>query len=107
MDRNKILSKARQDFDEIEMLILIKSLGISTIIIPVLSLIFIIFRIINSKYIISDLVSITLAQLSVSLIYQYIKTQKLSVLIIGLITLILTIIFTICFIKEVVIWKKI
>lgn len=103
MDRNKILSKARQDFDEIEMLILIKSLGISTIIIPVLSLIFIIFRIINSKYIISDLVSITLAQLSVSLIYQYIKTQKLSVLIIGLITLILTIIFTICFIKEVVI----
>ena len=78
-------------------------LGISTIIIPVLSLIFIIFRIINSKYIISDLVSITLAQLSVSLIYQYIKTQKLSVLIIGLITLILTIIFTICFIKEVVI----
>lgn len=107
MDRNKILSKARQDFDEIEMLILIKSLGISTIIIPVLSLIFITFRIINSKYIISDLVSITLAQLSVSLIYQYIKTRKLSVLIIGLTTLILTIIFTICFIKEVVIWKKI
>ncbi len=103
MDRNKILSKARQDFDEIEMLILIKSLGISTIIIPVLSLIFITFRIINSKYIISDLVSITLAQLSVSLIYQYIKTRKLSVLIIGLTTLILTIIFTICFIKEVVI----
>lgn len=101
MDKNKILAKARKDTDEMEMLILIKSLGISTIIIPILSLIFIIFRIINSEYIISDLVSVTLAQLSISLIYQYIKNRKLSILILGLITSMLTIGFTICFIKEV------
>lgn len=101
MDKNKILAKARKDTDEMEMLILIKSLGISTIIIPILSLIFIILRVINSEYIISDLVSVTLAQLSISLIYQYIKNRKLSILILGLITSMLTIGFTICFIKEV------
>ncbi len=103
MDRNKILAKARQDTDELELLILIKSLGISTIVIPILSLIFIILRIINSEYIISDLVSITLAQLSISLIYQYIKTKKFSIFIVGLITSILTICFIIGFIKEVII----
>ena len=101
MNKEEILEKARKDSDEMELSILTKSLGLSTIIIPSLAIIFILFRIINAEYIISDLVAITLAQLSVSQIYQGIKMKKSPLLVLGFICLILTIIFTIFFIKEV------
>ena len=106
MKKEDILEKARKDEDEMERLILAQSLGISTIIIPILCIIFILIRIINSEYIISDLVAITLAQLSISQIYQSIKMKNILLFILGLITLILAIVFTISFINEVMIWKK-
>ena len=56
---------------------------------------------INSEYIVSDLVAITLAQLSMSQLYQAIKMKKVILFITGIITLILMIIFTIGFINEV------
>ena len=83
--------------------ILTKSLGISTIMVPALCILFILIRIINSEYIVSDLVAITLAQLSVSQIHHAIKMQKKILLSLGLIILILAIFFTIGFINEVMI----
>jgi len=103
MKKEEILEKAQKDGDEMEQIILTRALGISTIMIPILCLIFIIIRIINSEYIISDLVSITLAQLSVSQLYQAIKIKKLILVVTGIITLILTILFTIGFINEVIV----
>lgn len=103
MNREEILKKAQKDSDEMELLILTKALGISTIIIPVLCFIFIIMRILNSEYMISDLVSITLAQLCISQLYQAIKMKKIILFISGIITLILTIVFIIAFINEVII----
>ena len=107
MKKEEILKKARQDEDEMELSILAQSLGISTITIPVLCIIFIVVRRINSEYIVSDLVAITLAQLSMSQLYQAIKMKKVILFITGIITLILMIIFTIGFINEVRIWKRI
>lgn len=107
MNKEEILEKAQKDNDEMEQAVLTKALGISTIIIPVLCLIFILIRIIHSEYIISDLVTITLAQLTISQIYQAIKMKKILLFILGIIILILTIIFAIAFINEVTIWKKI
>lgn len=103
MKKEEILEKARADEDEMEQLMMSKSLGISTIMIPILCIIFIIIRIANSEYAISDLVAITLAQLSVSQLYQSMKMKKKLLFITGIITLILTIVFGIEFIKEVMI----
>lgn len=100
MKKEDILEKARKDEDEMEKATLEQSLGFSTII-PVLCIIFVLIRILNSEYIVSDLVAITLAQLSISQIYQSIKMKKTSLLVFGIITLILTIIFTVGFINEV------
>lgn len=107
MKKEDILEKARKDEDEMEKATLEQSLGFSTIIIPVLCIIFVLIRILNSEYIVSDLLAITLAQLGISQIYQSIKIKKTSLLVFGIITLILTIIFTVGFINEVRIWKKI
>lgn len=107
MKKEEILKKARQDEDEMEQAILAQSLGISTIMIPILCIVFIVARMMNSEYIVSDLVAITLAQLSMSQLYQAIKMKKAILFITGIITLILTVIFTIGFINEVRIWKRI
>ncbi len=101
MRKEEILEKARKDEDEMEQSMLAQSLGISTIMIPVLCIIFIVVRIMHSEYIISDLVSITLAQLSMSQLYQATKMKKIILFITGIITLTLTVIFTISFINEV------
>lgn len=101
MNKEEILKKAQKDNDEMEQAILTKALGVSTIMIPVLSLIFIILRMIHSEYIISDLVAITLAQLSFSQLYQSIKMKNIILFIVGILTLILTAIFIIIFINEV------
>ena len=103
MNKEEIFEKAKKDYDEMELAICTKALGISTIIIPIFCTICIIIRIISSQYIISDLVAITLAQLSISQIYQAIKTKKVSLFVTGTITFILTIFFLCSFIKEVTI----
>ena len=97
----KILSKAQKEGDEMEQAVLTKSLGISTIIIPILCLVFVLIRIFFAEYVISDLIVITLAQLTISEFYQYFKMKKKILLILGIITLILAIIFTWSFINEV------
>lgn len=107
MKKEEILEKARNEEDEMEKSILTKSLGISTIMVPALCILFILIRIINSEYIVSDLVAITLAQLSVSQIHHAIKMQKKILLFLGLVILILAIFFIIGFINEVRIWKRI
>lgn len=101
MKKEEILEKAQKDDDEMEQAMLMYSLGISTIMIPILCSVFIIIRIMYSNYIISDLVAITLAQLSVSQLYQFIKMRKNVLLIFGILTLILAVIFIISFINEV------
>lgn len=107
MNKEEILSKAQKDSDEMEQAVLTKSLGISTIIIPILCLLFIIMRITFAEYMISDLIVIILAQLSISEFYQYFKMKKRIMLILGICTFILAAIFTINFIYEVSLWKKI
>ena len=101
MNKEEILSKAQKEGDEMEQAILTKSLGISTIIIPILCLVFVLIRIFFAEYVISDLIVITLAQLTISEFYQYFKMKKKILLILGIITLILAIIFTWSFITEV------
>lgn len=102
MNKEEILAKAqKEEKDEMEQAILTKALGFSTIIIPILCLTFILIRILFSKYEISDLIVITLAQLTISEFYQYLKMKKKILLIIGIITLILSIIFMWTFINEV------
>lgn len=101
MNKEEILSKAQKEGDEMEQAVLTKSLGISTIIIPILCLVFVLIRIFFAEYVISDLIVITLAQLTISEFYQYFKMKKKILLILGIITLILAIIFTWSFINEV------
>ena len=101
MNKEEILSKAQKEGDEMEQAVLTKSLGISTIIIPILCLVFVLIRISFAEYVISDLIVITLAQLTISEFYQYFKMKKKILLILGIITLILAIIFTWSFINEV------
>ena len=100
MKKEEILEKARAEDDEMEQIMMAQSLGISTIIIPILCIIFIIIRIIHSEYIVSDLVAITLAQLSMSQLYQSIKMKKKILFVTGIIAIILTIVFTVGFINE-------
>ena len=97
MNKEEILSKAQKEGDEMEQAILTKSLGI----IPILCLVFVLIRIFFAEYVISDLIVITLAQLTISEFYQYFKMKKKILLILGIITLILAIIFTWSFINEV------
>lgn len=101
MKKEEILKKAQKDNDEMEQAMLMCSLGISTIMIPILCSLFMIIRIVYSNYIISDLVAITFAQLSVSQLYQFIKMKKTILFILGILTMILAIIFMISFINEV------
>lgn len=109
MNKEEILKKARQeaskDQDEMEQAILTKALGISTLVIPVLAIIFILIRIKNSQYIISDLITISLAQLFISQLYQAIKMRRVIFMITSIIILALTLFFFITFIREVMIWK--
>ena len=62
MDREEILSRAKNEPDEMEYAVTEKALGISTIVIPLLCLLFVIMRIISNDYIICDLVVLVLAQ---------------------------------------------
>ncbi len=100
MKKEEILEKARAEDDEMEQIMMAQSLGISTIIIPILCIIFIIIRIIHSEYIVSDLVAITFAQLSMSQLYQSIKMKNKILFVTGIIAIILTIVFTVGFINE-------
>ncbi len=101
MNKEDILSRAQNEPDEMEIQVLSKALGISTIVIPLLCLVFIIMRIINSNYVISDLVVTVLAQLLIQEIYTYIKMKKKRDLILVIIITVLSIAFLIGFINEV------
>ena len=101
MNKEEILAKAKKESDEMEQAVLTKSLGISTIVIPILCLVCILIRIYFAEYMISDLIVITLAQLSISEFYQYFKMKKIHMLILGTCTTILAIIFAFSFINEV------
>ena len=101
MNKEEILAKAQKDSDEMEQAILTKSLGISTIVIPILCLACILIRIFFAEYMISDLIVITLAQLSISEFYQYFKMKKIHMLVLGICTTILAFIFAWSFINEV------
>lgn len=101
MNKKEILSRAQKGPDEMEVEVSSKALGISTIVIPLLCLVFIIMRIVRNNYIISDLVVTVLAQLLIQEVYQYMRMRKKRDLILILITFILTIAFLIGFINEV------
>ena len=106
MDKKDILSRAQKGPDEMEVEVSSKALGISTLVIPLICLIFIIMRIVRNNYIVSDLVVTVLAQLLIQEIYQYMRMRKKRDLILILITFILTIVFLIGFINEVSLWIK-
>ena len=76
MNKKEILSRAQNEPDEMEVEVLSKALGISTIVIPLLCLVFIIMRIVSSNYVVSDLVVTVLAQLLIQEIYKYVKIRK-------------------------------
>ena len=101
MNKEEILFKAQKECDEMEQAVLTKALGISTIMTPILCLVFILLRILSANYIISDLIVITLAPLSIAEFYQYFKIKKILLLVLGICTLLLTLIFTYIFIFEV------
>lgn len=101
MNKEDILSRAQNEPDEMEIQVLSKALGISTIVIPLLCLVFIIMRIINSNYVISDLVVTVLAQLLIQEIYKYKRMKKKSDLVLAIIIFVLAIAFLIGFINEV------
>ena len=75
MDKKEILSKAQKESDEMENNILEKSLGISTIIIPLLCLFFLIIRMIHNNYMVSDLAIMALSQILIQEVYQYLKLK--------------------------------
>ena len=103
MNKEEILSKARKqkEPDEMETEVLAKSLGVSTIVIPILCLIFIIMRMVRSNYIISDLVVLVLSQVLIQEIYQYIRIKSKKTIFFIVITSLMTIGFIINFIFEV------
>ena len=104
MNREEILKKAQnniQDFDERETQIIEKSMRISTIIVPILSIIFIFFRFFNpNKAIINiaDLLTIIFAELFITNIYQFKELHKKVNLIISILSLIITLCFFIFYI---------
>ena len=101
MNKKDILSKAKREPDEMEMDVLSKALGISTIIIPLLCLIFIIARIINNNYIVSDLIILVLSQVLIQEIYQYIKIKNIKNLLFIITISVFLIISLVFFINEV------
>lgn len=101
MDKKEILSRAKKEPDEMEYVVLEKSLSLSTIIIPLLSLIFIFIRIINKCYNISDLVLILLSQLLIQEIYRFIKMKNKKTIIILVVLSFLICIFLVSFLGEV------
>ncbi len=101
MDKKDILSKAKEEPDEMEFDIQAKSLGISTIIIPLLCLFYVIIRISTNYYIISDLIVLVLSQILIQQIYQYVKMKNKKYLLFIILTFILTCIFFINFLNEV------
>lgn len=105
MNKKDILSKAQREPDEMELDVLSKALGISTIIIPLLCLIFIIARIINNNYIVSDLIILVLSQVLIQEIYQYIKIKNIKNLLFIITISVFLIISLVFFINEVSLWK--
>lgn len=101
MNKKDILSKAQREPDEMELDVLSKALGISTIIIPLLCLIFIIARIINNNYIVSDLIILVLSQVLIQEIYQYIKIKNIKNLLFIITISVFLIISLVFFINEV------
>lgn len=106
MNKNEILSRAQKEPDEMEYEILSKALGISTIIIPLLCLLFMIGRIINNKYIVSDLIVLVLSQVLIQQVYQFIKIKKIKNLIFIILLSVMIIIFLVLFFNEVSLWKS-
>ena len=104
MNKEEILSKAQHEPDEMEYAVTEKALGISTIVIPILCLIFIILRIVNNEYIISDLLLLILAQILIQQIYQYIKMREKKNLIFVILTSSFIIVDIVLFLKEVTLW---
>ena len=100
MNKEEILSKAQHEPDEMEYAITEKALGISTIVIPLLCLLFVIMRIISNDYIICDLVVLVLAQVLIQQAYQYIKIREKKRLIFVIALSILTILSLVGFFIE-------
>ena len=101
MDKKRILDRAKKEPDEMEYAIQEKALRISTIIIPLLCLVFIIIRINNNNYIISDLLVLVFSQILIQQIYQYIKMKNKKKLFFILITFAITCMSIIFFFNEV------
>ena len=94
MNREEILSKVTKDntgFDEMEIATIIKALGLSTIVVPVFCLIFMIIRITKGTGVITDLIAITFSQLTVYEIYRYFMERKKGKLFLSIIFSIITI----------------
>jgi len=100
MNKEEILSKAQNEPDEMEYAVTEKALGISTIVIPLLCLIFVIMRIVSNDYIICDLVVLVLAQVLIQQAYQYIKIREKKRLIFVIALSILTILSLVGFFIE-------
>ncbi|MBR0491745.1 MAG: hypothetical protein IJJ82_06870 [Clostridia bacterium] len=104
MNREEILSKVTKDnngFDEMEIATIIKALGLSTIVVPVFCLIFMIIRITKGTGVITDLIAITFSQLTVYEIYRYFMERKKGKLFLSIIFSIITIASIIMFFFEV------
>ncbi len=104
MNREEILSKVTKDnngFDEMEIATIIKALGLSTIVVPVFCLIFMIIRITKGTVVITDLIAITFSQLTVYEIYRYFMERKKGKLFLSIIFSIITIASIIMFFFEV------
>ena len=100
MNRDEILSRVSKDkkeFDEMETDTVIKALGISTIVVPIFCLLFMIVRIIRGDGDAFDLIAITFSQLTVYEVYRYIKEKEKVKLIISVFFTIVTIVATIMF----------
>lgn len=95
MEREEILNKVKKeqkDFDEMELQVIETAMRISTIVVPILSIFFIIFRFFNpniSVLNISDLLTIIFTELFVSKIYEFKKLHKKSDLILSTISFII------------------
>ena len=103
MNRDEILSKVNKDnkeFDEMETATITKALGLSTIVVPIFCLIFMIVRIVKGNGVITDLIAITFSQLSVYEIYRYFMEGKKGKLVFSIILTIIAIVSTIMFFFE-------
>ncbi len=97
MDKKEVFEKVqnkKQEYDEMELQILERSMRISTLVVPILVIIFILIRFMNpniSVLNIADLVTVVFAELCVSKTYEYIKLRKKSDLIISILSFIICI----------------